>query len=108
MRISEIRNPQLFQDLCQQLLVTEYPDAKIVNDSRGDKGIDCYVPSSRTLYAMYCPEIHPTPKEYYQRKIRTDLRKAISIRDELGYTIDQWIFITPTPLEEEASPLHLK
>lgn len=56
MRMSEIRNPDLFQSLCQHLLVAEHPDTQIVDDSGGDRGVDAYVPSTRTLYAMYCPE----------------------------------------------------
>ena len=100
MRISEIRNTQQFQDLCQSLLVAEYENTQIVRDSSGDKGMDAYVPSTRTLYAVYCPEIAPTPKEYYQRKIRSDLKKAVNLRDNLGYPIDHWVFLTPAPLEE--------
>ncbi|MFL6210112.1 MAG: hypothetical protein ACJ74W_14745 [Pyrinomonadaceae bacterium] len=101
MRISEIRNPQDFQDLCQQLLVAEYGDFQIVDDSSGDRGIDGYVPSTRTLYAMYCPEKPPPPKRYYQRKINDDLRKAAKVKDELGYPAEHWIFLTPAPLGEE-------
>lgn len=101
MRISEIRNTQLFQDLCQQLLVAEHPDTQIVNDSSGDEGMDGYVASTHTLYAVYCPEVSPTPKRYYQRKITSDLRKAVNLRDDLGYQIDHWVFLTPAPLEEE-------
>jgi hypothetical protein len=100
LRISEIRNPDLFQSLCQQLLVAEYPDTQIVDDSSGDRGIDAYVPSTRTLYAMYCPEKTPTPKKYFQDKIRDDVEKAVNLRDKLGYDISHWIFLTPTPLAE--------
>jgi tetratricopeptide (TPR) repeat protein len=100
MRISEIRNTQQFQDLCQALLTAEHKNTQIVRDSGGDKGIDAYVPSTRTLYAVYCPEVAPTPKEYYQRKIRSDLKKAVNLRDNLGYAIDHWVFFTPAPLEE--------
>ncbi len=99
MLISEIRNTQKFQDLCQALLVAEDANTQIVRDSSGDNGIDAYVPSTRTLYAVYCPEIAPTPREYYQRKIRSDLKKAINLRN-LGYAIDHWVFLTPAPLEE--------
>lgn len=101
MRISEIRNSQDFQDLCQCLLCAEFNDTQIVRDSSGDGGIDAYVPSTKTLYAMYCPEVAPAPKEYYQRKIRFDLKKAVKLRDEKGYIINRWIFLTPAPMEEE-------
>jgi tetratricopeptide (TPR) repeat protein len=101
MYIREIRNSQEFQDLCQQLLAAEYDDFQIVDDSSGDKGNDGYVPSKKRLYAIYCPEKHPPPKEYYRDKINSDLRKAVKLRDELGYEIEEWIFITPAPLPEE-------
>jgi len=82
------------------LLVAEDENTQIVRDSSGDKGMDAYVPSTRTLYAVYCPEVAPTPKKYYQRKIRSDLKKAVNLRDNLGYAIDHWVFLTPAPLEE--------
>lgn len=100
MRISEIRNPDLFQSLCQQLLVAEYPDTRIVDDSSGDRGIDAYIPSTRTLYAMYCPEKTPTPEKYFRDKVRGDIEKAVTLRDKLGYDISRWIFLTPAPLTE--------
>jgi hypothetical protein len=101
MKISEIRNPQTFQDLCQSLLCAEFNDTQIVRDSSGDGGIDAYVPSKETLYAMYCPETVPAPKKYYQRKIRADLEKAVKLRDEKRYIINRWIFLTPEPMAED-------
>jgi hypothetical protein len=101
MRISEIRNPQDFQELCQSLLCAEFNDTQLVRDSSGDGGLDAYVPSTKTLYAMYCPEAAPAPKTYYERKIRKDLAKAVKLRDEKGYVINCWIFLTPEPMEEE-------
>lgn len=101
MYIREIRNSQYFQELCQQLLAAEYPDFQVIDDSGGDAGNDGYVPSLQTLYAIYCPENNPTPKRYYQRKILSDINKAIRLRDERGYVIDQWVFVTPAPLPEE-------
>jgi tetratricopeptide (TPR) repeat protein len=102
MYVREIRNSQEFQDLCQQLLAAEYEDFQVVDDSGGDRGNDGYVPSQKRLYAIYCPEKHPPPKEYYRDKINSDLRKAAKLRDELGYEIDEWVFVTPAPLPEES------
>jgi tetratricopeptide (TPR) repeat protein len=102
MYIREIRNSQEFQDLCQQLLAAEYDDFQVVDDSSGDRGNDGYIPSQKRLYAIYCPEKHPPPKEYYRDKINSDLRKAVKLRDELGYEIEEWVFITPAPLPEES------
>lgn len=101
MPISDMRNSQRFQDLCQQLFAAEYEDFQHVDDSRGDKGCDGYVPSRRRLFAIYCPEKSPTPIEYYKSKIRQDLNKAVRLRDDYGYQIDDWIFVTPSPLDEE-------
>jgi tetratricopeptide (TPR) repeat protein len=98
MRISDIRNTQLFQDLCQTLFAAEYPDIEIPDDSSGDEGNDGYIPSQRRLFAIYCPEKYPPPDEYYERKIRDDLAKAVKLRDERSYEIDEWIFATPGPL----------
>jgi hypothetical protein len=101
MRISEIRNSQYFQDLCQQLFAAEYSDFQVLDDSTGDKGCDGYVPSSGRMFAIYCPEKRPPPRAYYQRKIRSDLAKAVILRDEYRYRIDEWVFVTPSPLSEE-------
>lgn len=98
MRISDIRNTQQFQDLCQQLFAAVYEDLEVPDDSSGDEGSDGYVPSKRRLFAIYCPEKYPPPDEYYQRKIRGDLSKAVKLRDGRGYEIDEWIFVTPAPL----------
>jgi len=99
-RIREIRNAQVFQDFCQQILAAEFEDFQSLDDSRGDSGSDGYVPSKRRLFAIYCPESHPTPERYYKDKIRSDLGKAVRLRDELGYEIDDWMFLTPAPLPE--------
>ena len=40
MRISEVRNAQQFQDLCQSLLVAEDKNTQIVRDSSGDDGME--------------------------------------------------------------------
>ena len=100
MHIREIRNPLYFQDFCQQLLVAEYDNVKIVDDSRGDRGIDAYVPSIETLFAVYCPGKDSTKKTTIQAKIREDVEKAARL-PELGYSIKNFVFVTPAPLEEE-------
>jgi hypothetical protein len=101
MRIREIRNSQDFQDLCQQVLAAEYDDFQVLDDSAGDQGNDGFIPSNHRLFAIYCPEKHPTPAKYYKDKIKKDLNKAVRLRDELDYEIDDWIFVTPSPLTED-------
>jgi tetratricopeptide (TPR) repeat protein len=100
MRIREIRDPQLFQDLCQHLLLEEHGDFQVLDDSSGDAGNDGYIPSERRLFAIYCPEKRPTEKSY-RDKINSDLKKAVKLRDEKGYEIDDWVFLTPAPLPEK-------
>lgn len=102
MRISEIRNSQEFQDLCQQLLAAEYEDFEILDDSSGDGGSDGYSPTKKRLFAVYCPAKSPPPVEYYQKKIRSDLKKAVSLRETGEYEIEEWVFVTPAPLPPEA------
>src|ERR1044072_138494 len=99
--IREIRDPNLFQALCQHLLHAEFPDTQIVDDASGDGGIDAYVPSIRTLFAMYCPEKVPVRKESYQGKIRDDVAKAVGLNRDPGYSIEHFVFLTPAPMPEE-------
>jgi tetratricopeptide (TPR) repeat protein len=108
MRIRELRDPQRFQDLCQQLFEAEYGDVEIVDDSAGDEGVDAYVEDKKRLFAVYCPEKVPVATKYYQRKIRSDLKKAAALRDA-GRPIDRWVFLTPAPLNLEMQRyLHTK
>jgi tetratricopeptide (TPR) repeat protein len=100
MHIREIRLSQYFQDLCHHLLLAEYKDFQVLDDSGGDAGNDGFVPTQHLLFAIYCPEGRPT-KKYYNDKINSDLKKAIKLRDEKGYEIHDWIFLTPAPLPEE-------
>ena len=102
MRISEIRNSQEFQDLCQQLLAAEYEDFEILDDSSGDGGSDGYSPAQKRLFAVYCPEKFPPPLDYYRNKIRSDLKKAVALRGAGEYEIEEWVFVTPAPLPPEA------
>ncbi len=99
MIIREIRNPDFFQSLCQQLIIAEYPDAQIVDDSRGDKGIDIYVPSIETLYAIYCPEKDTSQDKTIKDKIRGDIKKAAKLKDNGEYKIKNFVLITPAPLK---------
>lgn len=101
MLIREIRNTTEFQDLCQQLFAAEYPDIELPDDSSGDEGNDGYVPSLKRLFAIYCPEKYPPPERYYKDKIHDDFKKALKLRDDCGYEIDEWIFVTPAPLPNE-------
>jgi hypothetical protein len=101
MCIREIRNPLHFQELCQALLTAEYEDFETVRDYNGDKGNDGYLPSRRRLYAMHCPMKSDKTPAKYREKIDSDLSKAVALRDEHGYDIKEWFFVTPEPLSLE-------
>ncbi len=100
MRIRDIDNPETFQRFCQALLAAEYgKDFQVVDDSGGDAGNDGYLPFQKTLFAIYCPEKKLTP-ERLRAKIVKDLDKTVKLRDDRGYEIHTWIFITPMDLRE--------
>lgn len=101
MYIREIRNPLYFQELCQALLTAEYDDFETVRDYNGDKGNDGYSPSLRRLYAIHCPVKSDKTPAKFREKINGDLRKAVALRDEYGYDVGEWVFVTPEPLSVE-------
>lgn len=102
MRIRDITDPNIFQDLVQSVLAAEYgPDFEIVYDGSGDGGEDGFLRTAKTLFAMYCPETRPAVADYIKRKIRDDLAKVKNLRDNNGYDIERWTFVTPIPLERE-------
>ena len=71
---------------------------QVVDDAGGDSGLDGYDADSKTLHAFYCPEKPDTAN--FGRKLQGDLDKAKALRDEKGYEIDVFAFITPQPLRE--------
>ncbi len=103
--IINIVSPDEFENLCQQILVAEFPDFEVIDDSSGDGGNDGYSASEKTLWQLYCPKKDnlsiKEQRERYQAKIRTDLAKAAKLKSEKGYEIDRWIFTTTKPLTEE-------
>ncbi|MBV8833204.1 MAG: hypothetical protein JO097_01925 [Acidobacteriaceae bacterium] len=99
MKIAEIRDPAIFQQLVQRLMVAESgPDFHLPDDSGGDRGNDGYNAVTGTLYAIYCPEKRETAD--YRRKAFSDLTKAAQLATEPGYSIRRWVFVTPTALRE--------
>lgn len=93
-RISDIRQPDLFQRLVHRLYIAEYgPGLQIVDDSAGDRGNDGYDPARRLLLAVYCPE-----KDMTEAK---SLAKAARLANVPGYGFDTWVFVTPAALPEK-------
>ena len=100
MRIADIREPQLFQDLVVALFVAERGEAfQVVDDSGGDGGLDGYDLERQVLYAVYCPEKQASDSRY-QTKALSDLAKAKSLRDDGGYEIETFAFVTPQHVRE--------
>ncbi len=101
MRIREIDVPEVFQRLVHAILVATFGDEiEVVDDSGGDGGLDAYHRPTGTLYAIYCPEKRPVDGAAYEREIKSDLKKATTLREEKGYAINRWIFVTPEDLRE--------
>jgi hypothetical protein len=100
MKIADIRDATMFQSLVHRLMVAERgADFHIPDDSGGDRGNDGYDVAKGILYAIYCPEKPETAD--YRRKALSDLGKAARLATEPGYSITQWVFVTPTPLREQ-------
>lgn len=105
MRIREIRNPKLFQDLVRALMLAErgHNRYQVVDDSGGDGGLDGFDRQTGELHAIYCPE-KPERLEVERRgyieKFHRDMAKAVRLRDEAGYDIRVFTFITPSVLRE--------
>jgi hypothetical protein len=99
MRIPEIKDPHLFQGLIRKLMLAEHgPAYQVVDDARGDGGLDGFVRTSGELHAMYCPERPGSAR--YARKFKSDLEKAKRLRDVAGYPVRSFAFITPAPMRE--------
>ena len=99
MRISEIRDPNLFQRLVRKLMIAEHGlDYQVVDDSGGDGGLDGFHRTTGDLHAFYCPEKPSTGR--YRAKFRNDLEKVKLLRDEKQYPIKRFVFVTPEAMRE--------
>src|SRR5438045_4448004 len=99
-RIEDIRDPDLFQRLVHTLFAAERGhDFQTVDDSSGDRGNDGYDAEAGWLFAIYCPERGLQDKRALE-KARADLSKATRLKNDPGYRIVEWVFITPQALSE--------
>lgn len=99
-QIAQITNPQEFVRLCNAVFTERYDnDFQVIDGTRSDEGNDGYIVSEKRLIAMYCP-IKPERKKDsdYTEKIRSDLKKAVALRDSGKYEIKNWTFMTPRKL----------
>ena len=100
--IAQMTNPQEFTRLCNSVFTDIYGDAfQVIDGTRGDNGNDGYVASERRMLAMHCP-VKPEQKTDvgYLAKIKGDLSKAVTLRNEQKYGIETWTFITPRKLSD--------
>ena len=101
--IAQMTNPQEFTRLCNSVFTDIYGNAfQVIDGTRGDDGNDGYVASESRMLAMHCP-VKPEQKTDagYVAKIRSDLAKAVTLRNEQKYAIETWTFITPRKLSND-------
>lgn len=103
-RIRDFSNGTDFDSFIKLLLAAAYGDEfEVINSSAGtgDKGVDGYLRSQKTLVSAYCPDSYDDKSPArYQEKIRKDLSKAKALQDSGRYQIEKWAFITPRDLDE--------
>lgn len=100
--VAQMVDPNEFVRLVNAVHVDMYPrDFQVVDGTRGDNGNDGYVASERRMIAIYCP-VKPEQRRDsdYRKKIESDLKKAIALRDESRYAIEAWTFIAPRKLAD--------
>jgi hypothetical protein len=71
---------------------------QVVDDSGGDGGLDGFNRATGDLHAFCCPEKPLVAR--FRQKFKDDLEKARQLRDEKGYPIKRFVFITPEALRE--------
>jgi DNA polymerase III delta prime subunit len=95
---SEIRYPKKFEELCAQLIISEYPEAKRIGGS-GDEGVDAFVGS-------FEGEIKVFQSKYFIGRL--DSSRKTEIKNSLERVCDkhcvkEWILCIPmdfTPKEQ--------
>jgi hypothetical protein len=91
LNLSDLHNPDLFQEFCEQLLSLEYHDFRAIDDTRGDKGCDGLAQNDELWFQFYYPEQRGAYEERMkkiQRKITTDLGRLNPPYPK------QWILVT--------------
>jgi len=95
--IESIHNTRDFERLVNDVFSRIYGADYIPTKYHGDKGMDGYISTSKTLVAKHCFE-NPVPvkdniNSEILKKARSDLKQAIILSKDLD--IDNWMFITP-------------
>lgn len=102
-QVAQITNPQEFTRLCNTVFSHKYGNEfQVIDGTRSDGGNDGYIISEKRIIAIYCP-IKPERKRDidYLNKIKSDMLKAVSLRDSESYEIENWTFVTPRKLSNK-------
>ena len=100
--VAQMVDQHEFVRLVNAVHVDMYPsDFQVIDGTRGDNGNDGYIASKCRMLAIYCP-VKPEQRRDadYKAKIESDLQKAIALRDQGGYAVEAWTFITPRKLPD--------
>jgi hypothetical protein len=95
--IELIKDPSRFSRLTILLFEAEYgSDYQAIDDDRGDGGNDGYIFSEKRLFARHCFKKLPKKDldEEILKKLRGDFAKAIKLKDEGIYKVENWTFLS--------------
>lgn len=102
-QISLINNSQDFTRLCNAVLTADYGDDFLpIDDDRADAGNDGYVKSEKQIFAAHCFKRiqNQSIENEIRKKMTSDLRKAILLKDSKEWEIENWTFISNYPVNE--------
>jgi len=102
-QIGLINNPQDFTKLCNAALSANHGDDFLpIDDDRADRGNDGYIKSEKRLIACHCFKRvqNQSIERDISRKMTSDLQKAIALKSEGIWLIENWTFISNYPVPE--------
>lgn len=102
-QIELITVPQDFTRLCNAVLQAEYGAEFLpIDDDRADRGNDGYLKSEKRMFAAHCfKRIQNRGLDSEIRgKMMSDLKKAITLRDQGDWEVLRWTFLCNYPIPE--------
>jgi hypothetical protein len=93
-------DPTEFEWMCTLLLRNEFPDL-LKAGAGGDGGADGVSPSTKTLFAMWCPEHLESYSSKAKTKMKSDLAKLPRAREAYECEITRWVFLCTRGLSTE-------
>jgi len=90
--LQTIKYPKKFEELCDQLIVAEYPKAIPIEGAGGDKGVDCYLDKkSLTIFQI----------KYFPNRLtsshRTQIKKSLD-KASCSFSPKKWVLVIPRNL----------